>query len=158
MVIHTRECNVCKQTKELNSKNFPDRKLKKAPPFRWGCRSCYNTTKRTLTSYWASKMISGARRRSLKRSWPPCTLKAKDICNVWPKDNICPVLDIPMVHGHQDKYNSPTLERINNNEIYIIGNILIVSHRANCIKNDGTWQEIMKVAEFYKQLEENKNG
>ena len=32
-------------------------------------------------------------------------------------------------------------------------NILVVSHRANCIKNDGTWQEIIQVGKFYKNLE-----
>ena len=62
------------------------------------------------------------------------------------------------MHGHKDKHNSPTLERIDNSKGYVIGNILVVSHRANCIKNDGTWQEIMAVAEFYKQLEEKDNG
>jgi len=50
------------------------------------------------------------------------------------------------------------MERIDNNKGYVIGNILVVSHRANCIKSDGTWQEIMAVAEFYKQLEEKDNG
>ncbi len=149
-----RKCKVCKLKKELNSINFPDRKiLKKAPPFRWECRSCYNKKKRTLASYWASKLISGARYRSLKRGWSPCTLKAEDIYAVWPKNNICPVLGIKMVHGHENKFNSPTLERIDNNKRYLKENILVVSHRANCIKNDGTWQEIIQVGKFYKNLE-----
>ena len=152
----TRKCRDCKKVKELNSINFPDRKLKKAPPFRWECRSCYNEVKRTKPSYWAHKMLSGARRRTLDRGWPPCTLTAQDIWNVWPIDFKCPVLGGELIHGHEDRYNSPTLERINNSKGYIIGNILVVSHRANCIKNDGTWQEILKVANFYKQLEENK--
>ena len=108
--------------------------------------------------YWAHKMLSGARRRSLDRGWPPCTLKAQDIWDVWPEDFKCPVLGIELVHGHEDKHNSPTLERIDNDNFYVRGNILIVSHRANCIKNDGTWQEIMAVAEFYKHLEEKDNG
>jgi hypothetical protein len=153
-----RQCKICKQTKELNSENFPNRPLKKAPPFRWECRSCYNENKRNMPLYWAHKMLSGARRRSLDRGWPPCTLTAQDIWDVWPVDFKCPVLGIKLVHGHEDRYNSPTLERINNDELYIKGNILIVSSRANCIKNDGTWQEIMQVAKFYKQLEESKNA
>ena len=103
-------------------------------------------------------MLSGARRRTLDRGWPPCTLKAQDIWDIWPKDFKCLVLGIKLVHGHTDKHSSPTLDRIDNNKRYVIGNILIVSHRANCIKSDGTWQEIMAVAEFYKQLEEKNNG
>jgi hypothetical protein len=103
-------------------------------------------------------MLSGARRRTLDRGWPPCTLKAQDIWDVWPEDFKCPVLGIELMHGYENRYNSPTLERIDNNKGYVIGNILIVSHRANCIKSDGTWQEIMAVAEFYKQLEEKDNG
>ena len=153
-----RKCPICKETKELNSANFPNRKLKKAPPFRWECRSCYNENKRNKPSYWAHKMLSGARRRTLDRGWTPCNLTPQDIWDVWPEDFKCPVLGIELVHGYEDRYNSPTLERIDNNKGYVIRNILIVSHRANCIKNDGTWQEIMAVAEFYKQLEEKNNG
>ena len=36
-----------------------------------------------------------------------------------------------MVHGHENKFNSPTLERIDNNKRYLKENILVVSHRAN---------------------------
>jgi hypothetical protein len=50
------------------------------------------------------------------------------------------------------------LNALNNNKGYTKENILIISARANAIKNDGTWQEILKVAQFYQQLEENNNG
>jgi hypothetical protein len=82
----------------------------------------------------------------------------QDIWDVWPEDFKCPVLGINLVHGGENSHNSPSLERINNHKGYTKENILIISARANAIKNDGTWQEILKVAQFYQQLEENNNG
>jgi len=153
-----RRCTICQQIKQLNSTCFPKRKLKNAPNFRRECRECYNENKRNNPMFWAHKILSGARRRSLDRGWPPCTLKAQDIWDVWPEDFKCPVLGINLVHGVESSHNSPSLERIDNNKGYVKGNILIISSRANTMKSDGTWQEIMAVAKFYKQLEENNNG
>jgi hypothetical protein len=108
--------------------------------------------------FWAHKMLSRARRRTLDKGLDACTLTHQDIWDVWPEDFKCPVLGINLVHGGENSHNSPSLERINNNKGYTKENILIISARANAIKNDGTWQEIFKVAQFYQQLEENNNG
>ena len=70
----------------------------------------------------------------------------------------CPVVKIKLEDGWDDNRSCPTLERIDNSKGYIKGNILVVSALTNRIKNDGTWQEIMQVAKFYKQLEENKHA
>jgi hypothetical protein len=54
-----------------------------------------------------------------------------------------PILKIELITGRVNLYNSPSLDRIDNNKGYVKGNVIIVCSRANCIKNDGTWQEIM---------------
>ena len=153
-----RRCTICGQTKQLNNVCFPTRKLKTAPPFRRECKECYNENKRNNPMFWAHKMLSRARRRTLDKGLDACTLTHQDIWDVWPEDFKCPVLGINLVHGGENSHNSPSLERINNNKGYTKENILIISARANAIKNDGTWQEILKVAQFYQQLEENNNG
>ena len=152
-----RKCSICKESKELSFENFPKRKLKNAPPFRRECKDCYNENKRNNPLYWAHRMLSGARRRALIKNIE-FNLDAQDIWDAWPQDLKCPILKIELITGRVDLYNSPSLDRIDNNKGYVKGNVIIVCFRANCIKNDGTWQEIMEIGEFYKQLEENKNG
>ena len=102
-------------------------------------------------------MLSGARRRALIKNIE-LNLDAQDIWDAWPQDLKCPILKIELITGRVNLYNSPSLDRIDNNKGYVKGNVIIVCSRANCIKNDGTWQEIMAIGEFYKQLEEKKNG
>jgi hypothetical protein len=65
----------------------------------------------------------------------------------------CPVLGIPLQRGEGYRSdNSPSLDRINPTGGYVKGNVLIVSMRVNTMKNNGTWQELLKIAEFYRDL------
>jgi hypothetical protein len=73
---------------------------------------------------------------------------------VWPE--YCPVLDIRLDYAQKEKrggnYNSPSMDRIDNNKGYISGNVIIISMRANLIKRDATPEELMKIARFYTSL------
>lgn len=53
---------------------------------------------------------------------------------------------------------SPQLDRIDNTKGYTKDNVVVVSKRANTIKNDATVQELCKVAEFYKNLGRSKSS
>jgi hypothetical protein len=56
---------------------------------------------------------------------------------------ICPVLGIPITIQHgRPTDNSPTLDRIDNTKGYVVGNVWIISQRANRIKNDATLTEL----------------
>ena len=62
----------------------------------------------------------------------------------------CPVLDIPLfftMRGFSD--NAPTLDRIDNRRGYVVGNVIVVSWRANRIKCDASPSELKRIAEFY---------
>ena len=62
----------------------------------------------------------------------------------------CPVLNIPLfvtARGFSD--NAPTLDRVDNSKGYVVGNVLVVSWRANRIKADATPAELRRIAEFY---------
>lgn len=81
----------------------------------------------------------------------------KKQCNLTIEDIIipthCPILGIPLVFGTgMATDNSPSVDRIRSNEGYIKGNIIIISHRANTIKNNATVEELYKIAKFYEQL------
>lgn len=70
---------------------------------------------------------------------------------------ICPILNIELdtTQGRgRFRYNTPTLDRINNTRGYTINNIQVISWRANELKADGTIEEFQQLLDFMKN---NKN-
>lgn len=68
----------------------------------------------------------------------------------------CPVLGIPLFYkrtGGLPNNNSPSIDRIDNNKGYTKDNIVIVSRRANVLKNNATLEELEKIVAFYKGLQ-----
>lgn len=70
----------------------------------------------------------------------------------------CPVLGITLDYslgGHKEKIlpSSPSVDRINNNKGYIVGNVIIVSQLANKVKHNLTLEELVlylpKMVDFY---------
>jgi hypothetical protein len=67
----------------------------------------------------------------------------------------CPVLGIPLRFNLGNKRasdNSPTVDRIDNSKGYLWNNIIVVSWRANRIKNDSTVKELRAIADFYEKV------
>lgn len=69
---------------------------------------------------------------------------------------VCPVLNIPLkrnqgVGRRGASPNSPSLDRIVPELGYVRGNVMVISVKANSIKNDATPEELMRVACFYAQ-------
>lgn len=82
--------------------------------------------------------------------------------NLEPNDIIipalCPVLGIPLKrNATRWQSDSPSVDRIIPKLGYVKGNILIVSNKANRIKSDATYLEILQVGEFYKDLIEGQS-
>jgi len=72
----------------------------------------------------------------------------------------CPYLGVELRWKVQDGLgikgkafpNSPSLDRIDSSRGYVRGNVVIVSHRANSIKNDATEQELIQMGQRIAQL------
>lgn len=67
----------------------------------------------------------------------------------------CPILGIELqfnIGGAQD--NSPSIDRIVPELGYVPGNVIIISSRANRIKNNATIDEMYKIYSFYNNLKE----
>lgn len=65
----------------------------------------------------------------------------------------CPVLGMKLDYsGSCTKENSPSFDRVDPKKGYVRGNVLVVSWRANRIKNDGTPEEHMRIATYYSRL------
>lgn len=70
---------------------------------------------------------------------------------------VCPVLGIPLFCGKGYAIpNSPSLDRIDNTKGYIPGNVVVVSYKANWAKNDCSIDELEKILNFYKRLNEER--
>ena len=63
----------------------------------------------------------------------------------------CPILGVLLMYGtcvgHASS-NAASVDRLDSSKGYVIGNVSIISYRANLIKNDGTAKEHRLIAEF----------
>ena len=95
-------------------------------------------------------MLSGARKRSKDKSLP-FDLELSDI--VIPE--FCPILGIRLEGGAGSASAcSPSLDRIVPEKGYTKGNVQVISLKANLIKSDATADEIMAVAKYFKEQED----
>ena len=80
-------------------------------------------------------------------------ISKQDIINIYPKNNLCPMLNIE-IYPNQDKMrdNSPSLDRIIPNVGYTKDNIIVISYKANRIKNDATLQELKCIVSYLEAL------
>lgn len=96
-------------------------------------------------------MLSNARARAIAAG-VPFKVKLEDI--VVPTH--CPILGVPLYQTLGKKGggpNSPSLDRIEPHLGYVLGNIIVISSRANRLKSDATAEEMRKIASFYATLE-----
>jgi hypothetical protein len=64
----------------------------------------------------------------------------------------CPILGIELDYfSEQRTENTVSFDKINPTTGYVSGNVVILSWRANRIKNDGTAEEHRKIADFLHQ-------
>ena len=96
-------------------------------------------------------LLKGAKDRA-RRKGLEFNLTSEDI----PIPSNCPILGIPMrsVMGMGRKKgqrldSSPSIDRIDNSQGYVRGNVVVVSYRANRIKSDATVEELQQIVEFY---------
>lgn len=71
---------------------------------------------------------------------------------------ICPILKIPIyISNKKHCDNSPSIDRIDSYDGYIKGNVQIISHRANMLKNNGNIEEFKNIVEFLENLQKKNN-
>jgi hypothetical protein len=94
-----------------------------------------------------TNMVRAAKARATKKGVP---------FNITPEDitipSTCPVLGIPLVVGQPKATdNSPSLDRVVPLLGYVKGNVIVISNRANRIKNNASVHELRAVANFFEQ-------
>ena len=103
--------------------------------------------------YWNSRSIEWrlwtAAKKRCKNSGFEFTIKVEDIP---PCPEFCPITGLrirPGENGKPEDY-SPSLDRVDNTQGYVPGNVRIISHRANTCKRDLTIEEIRKLYEYIR--------
>lgn len=66
----------------------------------------------------------------------------------------CPVLGIELTSDDMKfgDYSAPSVDRIDNSKGYIKGNIMIISRRANTMKNCSSKEELKSFCKFFLKL------
>lgn len=65
----------------------------------------------------------------------------------------CPILGLELDYFSETRAeNTVSFDRIDSNKGYVTGNVVVISWRANRIKNDGTADEHQKIASFLYQF------
>lgn len=103
------------------------------------------------------KMVNRARKRARDNNME-CDIDLKYVQSIM--TDTCPMLNIPLRFPSAKcndnslmKDNSPSIDRIDNSKGYVRENVIVVSHRANRIKNDATLDELKLIVSFLdKQL------
>ncbi len=114
------------------------------------CKPCHEARRREVDPYLNIKASLGQRRRDALRRGLPFAIT---LANLLPLPDSCPVLGIPLFVGPSGGGdNSPSIDRIIPAEGYVPGNVIVVSLKANRIKNDATVDELRKVVEFYERI------
>jgi len=73
--------------------------------------------------------------------------------SIYPKNNMCPLLNIPLDWKSSYKHPStPSLDRIDSSKGYIKGNVQWVSWRANQLMSNATPDELLMLAQNYKNI------
>lgn len=94
-----------------------------------------------------AKELIGAAKRRAKKAGLPFNITFEDI----PIPPVCPVLGIPLKRNKDKmRFDSATVDRIVPALGYVKGNVIVISLKANAIKNNGTPEEILKVGYFFK--------
>ena len=152
--LNAKKCNSCLQFKEISCFHKHKKHKDGLNPM---CKTCRKEKYIEAKSRgWKknkqncrTKMLANARNRA-KEKKIPFNLTIEDI--IIP--NVCPILGIKISEiNNQAKDDSPTLDRINPNPKigYVRGNVQVISHRANLLKNNATLEELDTITRWMKR-------
>jgi len=97
------------------------------------------------------RTLQNAKSRS-KKLEVPFSLTQESVCSLYEEsDGICPVLGVPMRVGGDLQF-VPSLDRIKPELGYVLGNVRLISYRANSLRADATADELFLVYQDARTL------
>lgn len=137
---------VSKRNKEYREKNKEKLRQYEKSDQRKQKNKQWRENKRTEDRF---RFIWYAAKRRAHDNGIPFAISKQDIIDIFPSDGKCPMLGITLqFNNKQSQDDSPSLDRIVPELGYVPGNILLLSYRANRIKNDATLEELKKIVCF----------
>jgi len=92
--------------------------------------------------------ILKVKKRNCKRCGVEFSLSIEDIS---PLPKFCPILGIELNYfSSKTADDSPSIDRFDCSKGYVSGNVKVISNRANRIKNNGSAEELEKIAQYMK--------
>ena len=96
-------------------------------------------------------IVRSAKTRANKNN-VPFDIDEDYIKKIWPKHNICPIFKIKLEQSNLHTGDqSPSLDRIIPKLGYVKGNVQIMSSKANRIKNNATFEELIIIGKYYER-------
>ena len=137
------------QKKEYRARKAKETKFNKKVWYEANKERCSEKCREWRISNQERVLLNGAKNRAEKRGIP-FNLELEDI-NI---PEYCPVLGLKLEIGKgKTQPNSPSLDRLVPSLGYVKGNILVVSHRANQIKNDASIDEVKRVLRYMERYQ-----
>lgn len=97
---------------------------------------------------WKKKRILKNVKNRTKKSGIAFNITVDDID--WP--TYCPVLGFKLDYSGKDRWRQVSLDKTDPSKGYVVGNVVVMSMRANAIKYDATVEELEKVVSYLKSL------
>ena len=140
------ECKLgfCNNKIPCSNINNPNKHIKVCDECRYKLRHVYRKSN-GIPSFW--RFTNSVVEKAIERNRYPVEITAEDICNVWPKDNKCPIMGTEFRVG-EPRMDSPSLDRIDNNKGYTLDNIQIISNLANNMKQNATDDQLKLFAQW----------
>jgi hypothetical protein len=110
----------------------------------------YNAVMRTYRSTkrgWAASALCESRKRAKKKNLQN-TLTTEYIESLIPANGLCPALGVELTFGGVCSPNSASLDRIIPKLGYVVGNVAVISHRANTIKNNASRADLVAIVNW----------
>lgn len=156
-----KHCGIEKPTAEFS---WPERKNKRKMPDTDRCKQCKREARKLVTDALGKDKIREINQESWRNKsrekrltdWARLRAKQKGLpFNITWKDviipDICPVFGIPFEYNNHER--TASLDRIIPDLGYVVGNIAVISLKANVMKNAGTVEEVGKLYHWMLSLE-----
>lgn len=118
--------------------------------YHYTCRSCAYSYQLERDPYHNLRAALGTRKRDAVKNGIPFDITLEDLL---PVPTHCPALGIPLSVGKAGGSDySVSIDRLIPAVGYVKGNVVLMSLRANRIKNDATPAELRQIASFIEEL------
>jgi hypothetical protein len=160
-IIEQKKCSWCKEYLDTN-KFYTDKSTSSGLSNR--CKECRKQTRyvsKKEVQFYKNNIVdipcsprTDWSREALRRSKTRAKEKGlqHNLTRDWLLTNLpthCPVLGIELAFGG-NSYNSPSVDRFDNNKGYTTDNVRIISFRANALKSNATVEELEAIVRYMR--------